>query len=363
VPPEDFKVLLARATPRVFVTYALVAINAAVLIAMGAAGVSLLSPTAGELLGWGADFGPYTMRGEWWRLLTATFVHGGLLHLACNMYALWSAGLLLERLLGNAGFGATYVCSGLAGSLASLFWKPLVVSVGASGAVFGVYGALLGLMMRKRLSLPPRVAQGLGQGVLVFVGYNIVYGMTQARVDMAAHFGGLAAGLACGAALAHRLTPAEVRARNRRSLGVALGGAAVVVLGALLVPKSAARFFEHAEWLDAVERADQVALRDVLARGKAGQATDADLADLLESQVLPHYREARERFGGLGDLPGDLAGRRDRVSRYLELKIEAFELMVDAVRRQDASRMAAAAAKLQEANALTEEKEVPSREP
>jgi membrane associated rhomboid family serine protease len=119
-------------------TYTLVGINCAVYLAMVLRGVSASNPSVQDLVRWGANFGGYVLAGQWWRLLTAAFVHVGILHLATNMWCLWNLGLLGEPLLGPAGLVAVYVLTGIAGNLLSVAVHPQVVGAGASGAVFGL---------------------------------------------------------------------------------------------------------------------------------------------------------------------------------------------------------------------------------
>ena len=146
----EFYAQLKRFTPYAFVTPALVLINVGVFAAMIAAGVDLMSPSIEHLLSWGANYAPMTTGGEWWRLLTSNYVHIGIIHIAFNMWVLWDAGRLVERLLGNVGFIIMYVLSGVLGSLTTVLWNPAVVSAGASGAVFGVYGCLIGFLFIAR---------------------------------------------------------------------------------------------------------------------------------------------------------------------------------------------------------------------
>ena len=150
----EFRVGLHRRTRRVWATPALVAANVAVFAIMVAMGVGLMSPSIDGLITWGANYGPRTTSGQFWRLVTNVFVHIGIVHVAMNMIGLWQMGPLVERLLGNRGFLAVYLFSGVCGSLASVLWNPFVVSAGASGAVFGVYGALLAFLLRHRGSIP-----------------------------------------------------------------------------------------------------------------------------------------------------------------------------------------------------------------
>src|SRR3984885_14677830 len=120
-------------------TYTLVGINCAVYLAMVVSGVSASNPTVAELVHWGANFGVYVLeRGQWWRLLTAAFVHIGLLHLATNMWCLWNLGLLGEPLLGPVGVVAVYVLTGVAGKLLSTPGTPPIFVAGASRRGFSL---------------------------------------------------------------------------------------------------------------------------------------------------------------------------------------------------------------------------------
>jgi rhomboid protease GluP len=192
-------------TPRVFVTYAVIGINVIVFAGMLAMGVSPMSPSIEDLLRFGADYGPYTVDGQWWRVLSSTFLHSGILHIGFNMYALWNAGRLAERLYGNVAYAGVYLLAGLGGSLASLIWKPTIVSVGASGAIFGVYGALFAFITIKRGQIPMVVLSPLRSGLLTFIGYNLIFGFTQPFIDNAAHVGGLVTGFVAGALVARDL--------------------------------------------------------------------------------------------------------------------------------------------------------------
>lgn len=234
-PPEpDFLVRVHAMTPRVWVTPALIAANAAVFAAMVISGVHPIQPEVADLFDWQANVGPATIgEGQWWRLATAMFLHFGALHIAFNMYVLWSAGPLMERLLGNIGFLLMYVISGLAGSLASLAWHPQVVGAGASGAVFGVFGALFGFLLVRRHEVPLAQLSQLRNGAVMFVLFNVVFGMSMKGIDMAAHLGGLGAGFACGLLLA---LPVTAESRRRRPLRYALlvvAGAAAIAVAAM----------------------------------------------------------------------------------------------------------------------------------
>lgn len=184
------------------VTQVIFGINIAVFVGMLLSGASPMSPSGATLMTWGANFAPYTLTGQWWRLLTSCFVHAGILHLGFNMWCLWSLGELAERLYGRITFAFVYLLCGLAGSVASVLWhNPPTVSIGASGAIFGIAGAVIASIKLGEFKSPV-FAQGMMQSLLLFVGYNVVFGAFMGRTDNACHLGGLAAGLLMGAMIA-----------------------------------------------------------------------------------------------------------------------------------------------------------------
>ncbi len=174
----------------------------AVFIAMALAQGSLDDFAPQALRHWGGNDGPLTLGGEWWRLFTCLFVHGGVLHIAFNMWCLWSLGRLCESLYGHWAFGAVYLISGMGASLASILWRPGGVSVGASGAIFGLAGALISAYYLGEFSMPRAAVMGSLKSVVAFVGYNLVFGAMIGHTDNAAHIGGLVTGLVLGALIA-----------------------------------------------------------------------------------------------------------------------------------------------------------------
>jgi rhomboid protease GluP len=183
-PEQAFEQLLRVATPYVYVTPLIIAANIVVFAVMIALGVQVLGGRAEDYLRFGANFAPLTTGGEWWRLFTCTFIHFGIVHLAFNMWALWDSGRLVERLFGNAWFVALYVFAGICGSSASMFWNQEVISGGASGAVFGVFGALLAYMAKERGSIPDATLNHLRISTSTFVVYSLFYGFVQSASTM-----------------------------------------------------------------------------------------------------------------------------------------------------------------------------------
>jgi rhomboid protease GluP len=196
---QTFRRDLQAATPRAFVTPALIASCIAVFLAMAAKGISPMSPTSDQLLDWGAnDAVPVVLGREYWRLAASVFLHGGLLHLAVNMWCLANIGPLVERLYGNLGYAVVYLAAGVGGAVASMAMPPSRVSVGASGAIFGVIGALLAFLLLRRRSVPASVLAPLRSSAVSFVVFNTLFGAVVPMIDQSAHLGGLAAGFLAG---------------------------------------------------------------------------------------------------------------------------------------------------------------------
>ncbi len=171
----------------------------AVYATMVARGVSAFSPSVGDLIAWGADSGPQVaVNGEYWRLFTSVFLHVGLFHIVMNMLCLITAGPVVERLLGHLGFAALYVLSGIGGAIASVWAHPTVTSAGASGAIFGIIGGLLGFLALRHRDVPRAILKPMRVGAIGFVGYNTFFSLAIPGIDMAAHLGGLATGFVCG---------------------------------------------------------------------------------------------------------------------------------------------------------------------
>jgi rhomboid protease GluP len=229
---------MRRQSSSMAVTQAIFGINVAVFVAMTLAGVSMLgNPSGQDLVHWGANYGPLTVSGQWWRLLTSVFIHGGLLHIAFNMWCLWDLGRLAESVYGHWTFAAVYLISGLSASLASVVWNPVVLSVGASGAIFGIAGALIASFYLGEFSLPRAAMTGMLRSVVLFVGYNLFFGAVIARTDNAAHIGGLVMGLLLGALIA-KVAP-QHDAVGRR-MAILLVGALLVAGGVMWLQRSRA---------------------------------------------------------------------------------------------------------------------------
>ncbi len=222
-------------------THLLVGINCGVFLAMVASGASIWMPTVDQLMFWGADRpNNVLVSGEWWRIVTAMFVHVGILHLATNMWCLWNLGLLAEPLMGSFGLFAAYILTGAAGNLLSTFknWVEAMhtpppvfeAGAGASGAVFGIAGALIVLLRSKQLPVPPEEVRKLRRSVIYFAVINLVIGLsvnfgsgfTGIEIDNSAHIGGFLCGLLFAAPMVPRIgSPrGEFRFKLRATVGL-----------------------------------------------------------------------------------------------------------------------------------------------
>jgi rhomboid protease GluP len=329
-----------------FVTPLLIAANVAVFAALGLAGVDVFRPSGQDLLPWGANFTPLTTGGEWWRLFTATFLHFGVAHLAFNMWALLSAGLLVERAYGRLPFAVLYVASGLVGSAASVLWRQDTVSAGASGAVFGVYGALLAWLVVQKRALPKPTLVQLLASTLIFVGYNVVTGLAASGIDNAAHLGGLAAGLVTGAILARPLAGPGRRAHSwpRLATGALVAGIALAVMLAF-VPRTAEVYRQEQAFRAATrefiqeERALQAALRQLVEDRRANEFDDREMARRL-APLASRWAAAHTRMAALPASAGG-AWEADRalLLRYTALRRDEWTALAQALGTQDREKL------------------------
>lgn len=186
----------------------LLAVNILVYLAMVLSGVGVVSFDTDDLLAWGGNFRPALHGWGYARLITSQFVHAGFFHIANNMYGLLLAGMFLLPITNNMGLIACYLLAGLGGSIASAYAHPATVSVGASGAIFGLWGMLLVHLVLgdKRLAAAKK---SLLAFAAIFIVINLIIGTLSPAVDNAAHLGGLAVGVALGLLWALRRYPGE----------------------------------------------------------------------------------------------------------------------------------------------------------
>lgn len=295
-----FERQLDAATPVAWALYLVMALNIGIWLLNVLKGMSALQPTPADLFAWGANSAAAVTRdGQYWRLLTATFLHAGLIHLALNMVGLWEAGRQICRWFGNGQFLLIYLGAALAGSGLSLhFSSQQSVSVGASGAVFGVLGAVLMAIWRHRERIPDTIAKRLMSSQGVFVAYALVQGFTKPGIDNAAHVGGLVAGALITLLLAPQMGQAVAtgaRRALRQGLALAATGAAVFLL-VLTTPEPRVHHRQLFEAQAALQRllpqlqAGEQALQRDAQELTAGRLRPEQFAERVEATHLPTYR-------------------------------------------------------------------------
>ena len=338
--PPLIEQLQAR-VPRMTVTWWLIAANSVVFAIMLGYGAGLWHSDNGVQLAWGANFGPATKDGEWWRLGSALFLHFGLFHLAVNMFSLWDGGRLVERMYGPRRFVLIYFCSGLVGNLLSLIAQgDRAVSGGASGAIFGVFGALMVFLWHERSRLNPSEFRWLFWAALGFSVVSIGLGLQITGIDNAAHIGGLVGGTLAGAALIRPLDPAHRGGRARWLAAGALLAGAGLLIGSIPEPR-----YRWSEEIQARAEINEFISEDARIRGRWGaifdharqqEASFDELAGRIESEVSSPYAQSFEQLSKLHlDSAAPSAAALQAMRDYAEVRRDASRALVEGLRAKD----------------------------
>jgi membrane associated rhomboid family serine protease len=335
---REFDASLREAGGLPWITPVLVCANLIVFVAIALTLKTVNLMGAPQMLGWGANFAPLTLHGQWWRLFTALFLHGNIAHVVFNMWALWNVGRLTERLYGNWAFAFLYLGCGVLSGLASIVWDPSRGTLGASGAIFGIFGAciLFALLPRSRAAV--RVPLALWLSASVFALYNLIAGFFVVGIDNAAHVGGVLSGLALGACLARPLTPEARRKFPARNLAAASALTALGVLAALWQASGLGaqltgpeRFLQTHQWY-ANGQAEN--LRDwyqIAAEARSGNLSDITLRARVEQELIPFWEKASARLKSEGpSLPADERQYASLAAEYSRLRLEWARAIVDA---------------------------------
>ncbi|MCC6622602.1 MAG: rhomboid family intramembrane serine protease [Deltaproteobacteria bacterium] len=314
-----------RRTPA---TAVIIALNVIAFIVEVALGAHVMTPSAAVLLEVGGNHAAYTLAGEPWRLVTAMFLHGGLIHLAMNMYCLYMA-RELERLIGPALMAAVYLFAGLIGGVASLLRAEPTVSVGASGAVFGIFGAYAVVLVLLRRDLDDRVFWAQIRSLLVFLGINLALGLMVPNIDMLAHAGGLVGGAVAMwlASRGGRKPGPVVRAAAVLLLGVGISAAAVSAMPAPIDPGALLLRMARVEDV-AIDRYNQM-----WRRLDQGELTQAEARRIIDDEVLPPWRAMRVELEGAAEVPERFRPAVRATATYFGARQEAFELVARALGR------------------------------
>lgn len=327
----QFEAALRRLTPRVVVTPSLVAANLIVFVLMLVRGANPLLPDVRLMVDWGANDVSLTSTGQWWRLLSAMFLHFGAIHLLVNMWILRDIGRVVERLVGNSGFLLGYLISGFFGGAASVFWHESTVSAGASGAVFGIFGMLLGFMLLHQQSIPAEVIKDHRGNAIAFVLLNIVIGLSIPWIDQAAHLGGFLAGFLCGLVLGCDLTAAASQ-RAYRNLALAAGGATLAAFAIAMLPARPPDLGRLGVRIDEVDAEAFRTYEAGIAAVQAGKETADQSARRITTTIVPRYDELAASLGEARSQDGKRERVRSVLVEYVKLRRQGWVLLADAIK-------------------------------
>lgn len=282
------------------------------------------------LIDYGASVAPRTTNGEWWRLLGYTFVHAGPLHLLATIAALFSLGILLERLVGGITFAAVYVAAGMVSGSVSLWAKPATsATIGASGAVFGLYGLLAavviyGYVREPRLPWSPLALKRLAAGAALFLLYNLF----SDYVDTVSELAGLATGLAIGLLVARGIV--EEKPAMPRAALVPAGVALVAILAALPLRGTIDARPEIARVVDFESRTSSEYAKAVDAFTHGRMSAKA-LAQVIQKSILPALQADKARIDTLRGVPVEQAPLVAAAREYFELRETSWRRRVEAL--------------------------------
>lgn len=333
--PEPIEQVISRA-PRCWVTFALMLVNAGLFLFMVSQGADALRPSDEWLVRWGGNAASEVQRGQWWRLVSAAFVHAGLLHLAITMLGLWCIGKVTESIYGHRPYLLFYLGSAAVGSALSLHFsaQKMVFAGGASSAVFGLAGGLLVTAYQYREMRPKLLGKLELAGAGIFAFYALVQGFRHSGIDHSAHLGALLTGVVLAALLPERFDMRHygktVTARSVAGFTGALVFSGVI---ALLAPTAATdvprQFSGPAAFDNGVKSfADasrlMQALRDQV---KAGTMTELEFDAKTRSVLAPAFRQALAQYAQAWLAPADPRQELLQVSRHLtELMVELLAM-------------------------------------
>jgi len=315
-----------------WLTYALIAINVAVFLALAVLGKGFSRFPAVVLLVWGGYLAYEAQRGQWWRLLTSMFLHSGFMHLLSNMLGLYSLGVTIERVFGRRQLAVIYIGAGLLGSALSLhFSAQQAISVGASGAIFGMAGALIVGVFQHRKQVPAAFGwQNIG-GLAYFVFYSLANGFGRTGIDNAAHVGGLLAGCVIALILPTRFDMASYQEKVATRIIGALMFINVATTGlAATVPPAQIDLRSIFASQPLLERGFQnfkevgATLQQLEQLQKEGKVTECELSERARTSLAPLLQSVLDDFSRAKVHPEDPRGNFLKHSQRLsELLLEA----------------------------------------
>lgn len=318
---EPFEEFLRARTRWVIVTPILASAHLVVFTLM------VIDPAPGgrpeTLIAWGGNVATRTGAGEWWRLVSATFVHAGPLHLAVAICGLVPLGLVLERAIGRIAFATIYLGAGIVASIVSLWTaSPMSVHVGASGAVLGVYGLLLASLAwaiagRLQVPIPLTTVKILGAAAVPFLLHGLVTGYFATPGALA----GLATGFFGGLLVARGLAQEKPPARRAAVVAVAT---TVLAAGGAFMFERVIDFRPEIAGIVAVEERTAAVYDEAAAKYRSGRLPAKALVQVIDRTIVPELRAVRARVQGLRGVPREQAPLAAAAEEYFRLREQSW---------------------------------------
>jgi membrane associated rhomboid family serine protease len=285
----------------------------------------------GTLVRWGASVGPMTTNGQWWRLVTSTFVHAGLLQLLVNVAAFAQAALLIERMFGQVALAGVYLAAAAFSGAICLWADPLAITYGASGAIFGLYGLVVALVVRGMLQrspgrVPLPVLRRLAPAAAVFVLYRMFEGGPQWSAGMAAFVVSFAMGLALTRDVEER-KPAAPRVLGLATTPLAIAMMIVTPLSGMTDIRS-----EIAS-LVAVDTQTGVMYLHATEQFKRGALNADALAQLIDHAIIPKLEAGRARLNAVDGVARQQQPLVAAANEYVRLRCEGWALRATALHK------------------------------
>jgi membrane associated rhomboid family serine protease len=327
VQENPFRDALRERTAVAFVTPLLIAINVGLFFTIA---YKVDGPVGDPqtLLNWGANFGPMTTNGGWWRLVASMFLHAGFIQLVVNMAGVAQVGLILERLVGRLALVTTYLGAGILARVLSMSGDPLGVTYGSSAAIFGVYGLftatfVLGIRGRTATSIPIGELKKLAPAAGIFFLYNLGVGGQH-------HL--LAFGLGFAGGIVMAMGIGERKAQGAR---VAVTAAATAIaIGFMSVPlRGIADVRPQITILNALEAKTTSAYDLAMLRFRNNRITRDGLAKIIDGEILPGLASAQERLLAIQGVPAQHRPIVASADEYLRLRQDSFRLRLEGLRK------------------------------
>lgn len=320
---DNAKSFISLFVPRIgyTITPIIVDINILIFILMVVSGANILIPDNQVLLRWGANLRPLVLEGQWWRLFTCVFIHAGILHLVLNMYALIYIGLLLEPYLGKFKFAIAYLITGVLASVTSIYWHAFTVSIGASGAIFGMYGIFLSMLTTNFID--KKIRGPLLSSIGVFVLLNLMNG-AKAGIDNAAHIGGLISGVIIGYAFYPSLIKPQL-AILKYIVSTALVVGAIIACFAVCknIPDDLGKYQAY---MRDFETNEAIALK-VYQLPKT--TSNSEIISEITNNGIPHWRTELNILNNVDklNLPENIVSRNGVLRQYCNLRIKSYQFL------------------------------------